>query len=87
MSGGSGDATPDDATHDDSTQVGGTERQPIMRRNGRARRAQLLPAPDTDPNPDPPKREEGGVASASDKVKPAAGVNDARLKLDRPPHW
>jgi hypothetical protein len=78
---------PDGSGAEKSTQVGGTDRQPIMRRPGRVRRAQLLPAPDTDPNPDPPKREEGGMASAADGVTPAAGVNDARLKLDRPPHW
>lgn len=62
----------------------GTERQPIIKAAGKARRAQLLPAPDTDPNPHPPVlREEGGVAS----VGGLPGANDARLRQDRPPHW
>ncbi|TFD81435.1 hypothetical protein [Cryobacterium psychrophilum] len=62
----------------------GTERQPIMRQTGKARRAKLLPAPDTDPNPHPPVlREEGGIADGG----AAPSANDARLRQDRPPHW
>ncbi|MBG6214234.1 hypothetical protein RCH23_002659 [Cryobacterium sp. CAN_C3] len=62
----------------------GTARQPIVKAAGTARRAQLLPAPNTDPNPHPPVlREEGGVAS----VGSLPGANDARLRQDRPPHW
>jgi len=62
----------------------GTERQPIVRQPGTGRRAKLLPAPDTDPNPHPPVlREEGGVAHGG----AAASGNDARLREDRPPHW
>ena len=64
---------------------GGTLRQPIVKALGRSRRAALLPAPDTDPNPHPPVlREEGGVASASPGSRSA---NDAQLRQDRPPHW
>jgi len=68
----------------------GTERQPIVRQPGRARRAKLLPAPDTDPNPistgssqAAELREEGGVAHSG----AAPSANDARLRQDRPPHW
>ena len=62
----------------------GTERQPIIKTAGKARRAQLLPAPDTDPNPHPPVlREEGGVAS----VGSLPSANDEQLRQDRPPHW
>ncbi|MFC5928336.1 hypothetical protein [Cryobacterium melibiosiphilum] len=64
---------------------GGTLRQPIVKQPGRSRRAKLLPAPDTDPDPHPPVlREEGGVASASPGSRSA---NDAQLRQDRPPHW
>lgn len=58
-------------------------RQPIVKQPGRSRRAKLLPAPGTDPNPDPPVREEGGVAD----VGTSRGENDDRLRQDRPPHW
>ncbi|KGJ71878.1 hypothetical protein GY21_19255 [Cryobacterium roopkundense] len=62
----------------------GTPRQPIIRQPGKARRAKLLPAPDTDPNPKPAVlREEGGVAHGGG----APSANDARLRQDRPPHW
>lgn len=68
----------------DGTPHPGAKRQPIVKSAGTARRAKLLPAPDTDPNPHPPVlREEGGVASVGDP--PSA--NDARLRQDRPPHW
>jgi hypothetical protein len=51
---------------------------------GKVRRAQLLPAPDTDPNPHPPVlREEGGVAHTGS----APSANEAQLRQDRPPHW
>lgn len=59
-------------------------RQPIVRQRG-ARRARLLPAPNTDPNPDVPiDREEGGVAPSAAGSR---GENDDRLRRDRPPHW
>jgi len=68
----------------------GTARQPIVRQPGKARRAKLLPAPDTDPNPistgsiqAAALREEGGVAHSG----AAPSANDARLRQDRPPHW
>jgi len=62
----------------------GAPRQPIVRQRG-ARRAKLLPAPNTDPNPDVPiEREEGGVAPAASGSR---GANDDRLLRDRPPHW
>ncbi len=63
-------------------------RQAVVRQPGRARRAKLMPAPDTDPNPHPPVlREEGGVAPASGDAKGARSENEARLRQDRPPHW
>jgi hypothetical protein len=62
----------------------GTERQPIVKAAGKARRARLLPAPETDPNPHPPVlREEGGVAHTGS----APSANEAQLRQDRPPHW
>ncbi len=69
----------------------GAPRQAIVRQPGRSRRAKLMPAPDTDPNPHPPVlREEGGVAPTSGDARGARGArseNDARLRQDRPPHW
>jgi len=65
-----------------------TPRQAVVRQPGRARRAKLMPAPDTDPNPHPPVlREEGGVAPAGGDAKGARSENEARLRQDRPPHW
>jgi len=62
----------------------GASRQPIVRQRG-ARRAKLLPAPNTDPSPEVPvEREDGGVAPAG---LGARGENDDRLRQDRPPHW
>lgn len=62
----------------------GTIRQPIVKVAGKARRAKLLPAPNTDPDPHPPVlREEGGVSA----VGSVPSANDARLRQDRPPHW
>lgn len=62
----------------------GAPRQPIVRQRG-ARRAKLLPAPNTDPSPDVPiEREDGGVAPAG---AGPGGENDDRLRRDRPPHW
>lgn len=59
-------------------------RQPIVRQRG-ARRARLLPAPNTDPSPDVPiEREEGGIAPSAAGSR---GENDDRLRRDRPPHW
>ena len=63
-------------------------RQAVVKASGRARRARLMPAPDTDPKPRPPVlREEGGVAPASGNATAARSENDARLRQDRPPHW
>lgn len=62
-------------------------RQPIVRQRG-ARRAKLLPAPNTDPSPEAPiDREDGGVASAEPGAPGSRGENDDRLRRDRPPHW
>lgn len=58
-------------------------RQRVVKAPGRARRAKLTPAPDTDPSPElPVPRAEGGVASTG-----VRGENDERLRRDRPPHW
>jgi high-mobility group nucleosome-binding domain-containing protein 2 len=63
-------------------------RQAVVKQPGRSRRAKLMPAPDTDPNPHPPVlREEGGVAPAIGDAKGARSENEARLRQDRPPHW
>lgn len=80
----------DDDEADDASRLR-TARQPIVKAAGRARRAKLMPAPDTDPNPlistgttqAPVLREDVGVASVDARV----GANDARLRQDRPPHW
>ncbi|MDJ0338283.1 hypothetical protein [Cryobacterium sp. PH31-O1] len=77
------DGATDEATAGAAPRLGSL-RQPIVKAGGKARRARLLPAPDTDPNPHPPVlREDGGVAS----VGSVASANDARLRQDRPPHW
>ena len=69
---------------DESAGTTGAPRQPIVRQRG-ARRAKLLPAPNTDPSPDVPiEREEGGVAPTASGSR---GANDDRLRRDRPPHW
>ena len=69
------------SAEDDKT---GAPRQPIVRQRG-ARRAKLLPAPNTDPSPDVSiEREDGGVAPAGGG---SGGENDDRLRRDRPPHW
>ncbi len=66
----------------------GKPRQAVVKEPGRSRRAKLMPAPDTDPDPHPPVlREEGGVAPASGDARAARSENDARLRQDRPPHW
>ncbi|HYI32749.1 MAG TPA: hypothetical protein VEX88_04730 [Glaciibacter sp.] len=63
----------------------GEQRQAVVKAPGRARRARLTPAPDTDPSPESAvPREEGGVASAGSTSR---GENDDRLRQDRPPHW
>lgn len=64
-------------------------RQSVVRAAGRARRAQLTPAPDTDPSPDVPARDEEKAAPADPTpgAPGARGENDDRLKRDRPPHW
>ena len=73
---------------DEKAESAGTPRQAIVKQPGRVRRAKLMPAPNTDPHPDPPvEREEGGVASVGSGVAGFRGENDARLKRDRPPHW
>ncbi|TFD61432.1 hypothetical protein E3T39_05075 [Cryobacterium suzukii] len=62
----------------------GSARQPIVKSGGKARRAKLMPAPNTDPDPHPPVlREEGGVAHTGS----APSANEAQLRQDRPPHW
>ncbi|MGY4857847.1 hypothetical protein [Cryobacterium sp. AP23] len=58
-------------------------RQRVVRSTG-ARRARLTPAPDTDPNPEPAAREEGGQTSGDGS---STSANDARLRQDKPPHW
>lgn len=69
------------SAEDDQT---GAPRQPIVRQRS-ARRAKLLPAPNTDPSPEVPvEREDGGVAPAGSGSR---GENDDRLRQDRPPHW
>ena len=72
-------------------------RQVVVKAPGRARRARLTPAPDTDPSPEAPVRlrdepstDAADAASAPDTasrrgLKP--GENDDRLRRDRPPHW
>ncbi|NYJ18300.1 hypothetical protein [Glaciibacter psychrotolerans] len=82
----SGDEPRPDAPAD--VQHGETARQPIVKAAGRARRARLEPAPNTDPSPDVPvPREEGGVASGVPGAPAPRGENDDRLRQDRPPHW
>ena len=49
-----------------------------------ARRARLTPAPNTDPSPEPPAREEGGQSTGDGS---STSANDARLRQDKPPHW
>jgi hypothetical protein len=58
-------------------------RQRVVRSAG-ARRARLTPAPDTDPNPEPAAREEGGQTAGDGS---STSANDARLRQDKPPHW
>jgi hypothetical protein len=63
-------------------------RQSVVKSVGTSRRARLTPAPDTDPDPHPPVlREEGGVVPADPAGPGTRGVNDDRLRQDRPPHW
>ena len=63
-------------------------RQSVVKSAGTSRRARLTPAPDTDPDPHPPvQREEGGVVPADPAGPGTRGVNDDRLRQDRPPHW
>jgi len=81
MSMSADDASADDASAEDKADA---PRQPIVRQRG-ARRAKLLPAPNTDPSPEAPiEREDGGVAPAGPGSR---GENDDRLRRDRPPHW
>ncbi|RNE56997.1 hypothetical protein [Cryobacterium tepidiphilum] len=64
-------------------ETGDEPRQRVVKAPGRARRAALTPAPETDPSPEVPvPRGEGGVASSG-----VRGENDDRLRRDRPPHW
>ncbi|TFB58942.1 hypothetical protein E3N86_09025 [Cryobacterium sp. Hz7] len=63
-------------------------RQSVVKSAGTSRRARLTPAPDTDPDPHPPVlREEGGIVPADPAGPGTRGVNDERLRQDRPPHW
>lgn len=57
------------------------ERQRIVRVPG-GRRAQLTPAPDTDPSPDVVTNSAGADTPGDD-----SGPNDARLRDDVPPHY
>ncbi|GAB3634012.1 hypothetical protein GCM10027421_33650 [Microbacterium shaanxiense] len=57
------------------------ERQRIVRVPG-SRRAQLTPAPDTDPSPDVVTN-----AARTRKSDGDGGPNDARLRDDVPPHY
>ncbi len=60
------------------------QRQRVVRVPGRSRRAQLEPVEGTEVHPlvpnvrEEPRAVTGGTAS---------GINDSRLKADRPPHW
>ena len=67
----------------DTAPADATPRQRVVRSAG-ARRARLTPAPDTDPNPEPAAREEGGQTSGDGS---STSANDARLRQDKPPHW
>ncbi|TFD30655.1 hypothetical protein [Cryobacterium cryoconiti] len=70
------------------TPASGVPRQSVVTSGGTSRRARLTPAPGTDPNPHPPVlREEGGVVPADPDGPGTRGVNDERLRQDRPPHW
>jgi hypothetical protein len=72
---------PDPAAPD--AEPGGEPRQRVVRSAG-SRRARLTPAPDTDPNPEPAAREEGGQTTGDGS---STSANDARLRQDKPPHW
>jgi hypothetical protein len=72
---------PDPAAPD--AEPGAEPRQRVVRSAG-SRRARLTPAPDTDPNPEPAAREEGGQTTGDGS---STSANDARLRQDKPPHW
>ncbi|TFC77983.1 hypothetical protein E3T23_12825 [Cryobacterium cheniae] len=80
--------TPDHRDPVDDGDASVVPRQSVVKSAGKSRRARLTPAPDTDPDPHPPVlREEGGVVPADPAGPGARGVNDDRLRQDRPPHW
>ena len=59
-------------------------RQKVVRVPGSSRRAQLEPAPGSEVHPLVPNvREEPRAVSGGT----ASGINDSRLKAERPPHW
>lgn len=75
------DATDPDAPDTDAP-ISAEIRQPIVRVRG-ARRARLLPAPGTSPEPVP-----GDDAARERPTAPvASGPNDAQLLRDVPPHY
>ena len=73
-------ASPDEGLAADPATV---PRQSVVKSTG-ARRARLTPAPNTDPSPEPPAREEGGQTTGDGS---STSANDARLRQDKPPHW
>ncbi|TFC46412.1 hypothetical protein E3T26_02300 [Cryobacterium sp. TMT1-21] len=89
------DASPDGGPHgvadggaDQPAAASAEPRQSVVRQPGTSRRAKLTPAPGTDPDPHPPVlREEGGVVPVDPAGPGTRGVNDDRLRQDRPPHW
>lgn len=59
-------------------------RQRVVRVAG-ARRAQLTPAPGTDPDPDLPPDADDAPAAGTGASE--SGPNDERLRRDVPPHY
>lgn len=64
-----------------SSEQSGERRQRVVRVSG-ARRAQLTPAPGTDPDPALPETDDAPTAQVG-----ASGPNDAQLRRDVPPHY
>lgn len=57
-------------------------RQRVIRLRG-ARRAQLTPAPGTDPDPELPAQTTDAPAAVAEE----SGPNDERMRRDVPPHY